>query len=119
MICAARKLEKFWFCKKWFCHQNCNFTSINNEQVVLFTNITAWEVPVFEVILVRIQSERGKIRTRITPNTDTFYAVYAFRIVKVLSALQDGGILILAVLFPIIQFLTIFSNKGHGLGLEL
>ena len=30
---------------------------------------------VFEVILVRIQSECGKIRTRITPNTDTFYGV--------------------------------------------
>ena len=26
---------------------------------------------------LRIQSKRGKIRTRITPNTDTFYAVYA------------------------------------------
>ena len=34
-----------------------------------------WKVPVFGVILVCIQSECGKIRTRITPNTDTFYAV--------------------------------------------
>ena len=31
---------------------------------------------VFGVILVRIQSECGKIRTRITPNTDTFYVLY-------------------------------------------
>ena len=30
---------------------------------------------VFAVCLVRIQSERGKIRNRKTPNTDTFHAV--------------------------------------------
>ena len=35
----------------------------------------AWKVPVFGNILVRIQSKCGKIRTRITLNTDTFYAV--------------------------------------------
>ena len=35
---------------------------------------TARKVSVFEVILIRIQSECGKARTRITPNTDTFYA---------------------------------------------
>ena len=34
----------------------------------------AWKVSVFGVILVCIQSECGKIRTRITLNTDTFYA---------------------------------------------
>ena len=33
------------------------------------------KVSVFGVILVRIQSECGKIRTTITPNTDTFHAV--------------------------------------------
>ena len=63
-------------------------------------NITAWKVSVFGVILVRIfsyshwigvslriQSKCGKIRTRITPNTDTFYAVYApsFHCVMVLN----------------------------------
>ena len=32
---------------------------------------------VFGVILVSIQSKCGKIQTRITPNTDTFHAVYA------------------------------------------
>ena len=31
---------------------------------------------IFGVILVRIQSKCGKIWTRITPNTDTFHAVY-------------------------------------------
>ena len=31
---------------------------------------------VFGVILVRIQSECGKMRTRITPKTDIFYAVF-------------------------------------------
>ena len=34
------------------------------------------KVSVFGVILVRIQSECGKIRTRITPNTDTVYVLY-------------------------------------------
>ena len=33
------------------------------------------KISVFGVILIRIQSRYGKIRTRITPNTDTFYAV--------------------------------------------
>ena len=31
--------------------------------------------PAFELNTVPIQSECGEIRTRITPNTDTFYAV--------------------------------------------
>ena len=39
------------------------------------TLIIAWKVSVLGVILVRIQSEWGKIPTRITPNTDTFYAM--------------------------------------------
>ena len=42
-----------------------------------------------------------------------------FRIVKVFSVLRGGGILIIAVFFSLIQLLTIFSNKGHDLGLEL
>ena len=37
--------------------------------------ITLREMPVFGVFLVRIQSECGKIRTRKTPNTDTFHAL--------------------------------------------
>ena len=39
---------------------------------------------VFGVILVRIQSECRKIRTRITPNTNTFYAVFphAFKVMQ-------------------------------------
>ena len=36
---------------------------------------TLREESVFGVILVRIQYECGKIRTRITPNTGTFYTV--------------------------------------------
>ena len=32
------------------------------------------KVSIFGVFLVRIQSKYGKIRTRKTPNTDTFYA---------------------------------------------
>ena len=42
---------------------------------VVFKLFTAWKVSIFAVILARIQSECGKIRTRITPNTDTFHAV--------------------------------------------
>ena len=48
---------------------------------------TAWKVSVFGVILISISriwfgyAERGKIRTRITPNTDTFYAVFRFFLV--------------------------------------
>ena len=30
-------------------------------------------------VSLRIQSEYGEIRTKITPNTDTFYAVYVLR----------------------------------------
>ena len=49
-------------------------------QVLRFN--TVWKVSVFGVILVRIQSECGKIQTRITPNTDTFYAVQSLQITK-------------------------------------
>ena len=40
------------------------------------SRITAWKVSVFEVILLCIFSNSDWIRTRITPNTDTFCAVY-------------------------------------------
>ena len=33
-------------------------------------------------VSLRIQSKCGKIRTRITPNTDTFYAVYIYQLVE-------------------------------------
>ena len=36
---------------------------------------TALKEAVFGVFLIRIQSECGKIRTRKTPNTDTFQAM--------------------------------------------
>ena len=39
---------------------------------------TASELSVFGVFLIRIQSKCGKIQTRKTPNTDTFYAVLVF-----------------------------------------
>ena len=40
--------------------------------------ITAWKVSVFGVFMFRIQSECTKIRTRKTPNIDTFYSVNDF-----------------------------------------
>ena len=43
---------------------------------ISLNDFTAWKVSVFRVILVRIQSESGKIQTRITPNTDTLRSVY-------------------------------------------
>ena len=39
---------------------------------------TAWEVSVFGFFPIRIQSKCGKIQTRKTANTDTFYAVSVF-----------------------------------------
>ena len=39
---------------------------------------TAWKVSVFEVFAVRIQPECGKMRTRKTPNTNTFHSVLLF-----------------------------------------
>ena len=42
---------------------------------VFLRSITAKKKSVFGVILVLIQSECRKMRTRIIPNTDTFHAV--------------------------------------------
>ena len=44
--------------------------------IYVIEDFTAWNVYVFGVLLVRIQSECGKIRTKKTPNTDTFHAVF-------------------------------------------
>ena len=49
-------------------------SGLNSESDYAITD-TAKNVSVFGVILDRIQSECGKIRTRITENTDTFHAV--------------------------------------------
>ena len=43
-------------------------------------------VSIFRVILVRIQSKCGKIRTRTTPNTDTFYVVIVSKTAKNFSS---------------------------------
>ena len=74
-----------------------NLNWSNLEEIVLIlilpiTNLsTAWKLSVFGVNLIRIfphsdwirrdtpyQSKCGKMRTRITPNTATFYAVYYY-----------------------------------------
>ena len=39
---------------------------------------TALKKSLFGVFLVHIQSKCGKIRTRKTPNTDTFHAVFFY-----------------------------------------
>ena len=43
-----------------------------------FRNIIAWKVSIFRVFLVRIFPHSNQIRTRKTPNTDTFHAVHWF-----------------------------------------
>ena len=40
---------------------------------------TAWKISLFGIFLVRINSECGKIRSRKTPNTDTFHEVLVTR----------------------------------------
>ena len=41
----------------------------------LFLQHVDFQLKDFKPLFLRIQSKCGKIRTRITPNTDTFYAV--------------------------------------------
>ena len=55
-------------------HFNCGYCS--HKVVCKHKALTASKVSVFEVFLVRIQSECGKIRTRKTLNTDLFHAVF-------------------------------------------
>ena len=45
----------------------------------------SWKVPVFGVILVRIQYERGKMQTRITLNKDTFYSEYEEQLLNIIT----------------------------------
>ena len=61
-------------CKLWLCH------------CVKSVRIRSYSGPYFSAfglntvrcgVSFRIQSEHGKIRTRVTPNTDTFYTVYS------------------------------------------
>ena len=47
-------------------------------------NITIWKVSVS----FRIRSECGKVRTRKTPNTDTFHALYLSNICQILKNLS-------------------------------
>ena len=50
-----------------------SFRKSNLAEETLLMN-TAWNMYVFRVILVPIQSECEKIRVRIAPDTSTFYA---------------------------------------------
>ena len=53
-------------------------------------------------VSLRIQSECGKIRTRINPNTDTFYAVYDKR--KCIGSIDKSNMKYFAVLlFPLVR----------------
>ena len=45
-------------------------------KLVTIKDVTAYQVSVFTVFLVPIQSEYGKIPMRKTPNKDTFCAVF-------------------------------------------
>ena len=55
------------------CEENINWCRSFSWKVLENENIlTAWKVCVFRVILIRIHFECGKMRIKITPNTDTF-----------------------------------------------
>ena len=64
-------------------HIDCFCVRDLNEEEFLLTGMVLWmyetyttsKVPVFGYVLVRIFLHLGWIRTRITPNTDTFHAV--------------------------------------------
>ena len=69
-----------------FLHNSSDFLTFSiklwdqnlNVQILVFLVIhihTAWKVSVFEIILIHIQSDCGKIRTRVARNTNTFHAV--------------------------------------------
>ena len=69
---------------------------------IITEGLTAWKVSVFGVILVpifphsdwiwrdTIQSECGKIRNRITLNTETFYAVTSLSVKEFVIAKGEG-----------------------------
>ena len=67
-------------------------------------------MPVFGVILVRIQPECGKIGTRITPNTDTFHAVSAFESMLLSTLLSWPDSLKAS--------LGVLQKFGHALGFQ-
>ena len=94
-ICVFWSLFSFHFCLFFFFFFYLTFLSLVNCFVFVslwnkdsHSVVTVWKVSLFGVILVRvfpvylislrIQSECGKMRTRITPNTDTFYALCIF-----------------------------------------
>ena len=52
--------------------------------------LTAWKVSVFEVILVCIFPHSDWMRTKITPNTDTFYTVFRDNISCYLDELHNN-----------------------------
>ena len=102
LILYQKLFNSFYFCAKFgqkFPFSNAYFDprwSLSSFIACNSGNYTAWKVSVFGVIQVRsfphsdwlrrdislhIQSECGKIRIRITPNTNTFYAVLPFPIV--------------------------------------
>ena len=67
----------------------CAFPCINMTQRV-HEGYTEWKVSVFGVIPVRIQFECGKIRTRITPNTGTFYSVIGLICTKIKAKISKS-----------------------------
>ena len=73
---AATDFQCFASSIKNMIHIHSSLTNpIGQLTIYLCSSDHCVKVSVFEAILVRIQSECGNIRTRITPNTDTFCAV--------------------------------------------
>ena len=77
---------------------------------------TAWKVSVFGVILVRIfphsdwirrdteyfsiQSKWGKMQTRITPNTNTFYAVPGEKMFSSFASAETNVLILVLIFWP-------------------
>ena len=55
--------------------QSTNIHSVKSARIRSFSGPHFSHIQIRYSVSLRIQSECGKMRTRITPNTDTFYAV--------------------------------------------
>ena len=93
---AINKLLDFWNCQSNFdtLRQKCHNQTVRDMSCAINASyhcvksvrIESYSGPYFPAfgpntkrysVSLRSQSKRGKIRTRITPNTDSFYAVYS------------------------------------------
>ena len=80
IFCAAfLRIEHIKIC--FYFYLVFNFIILNCKQKKTDTqkSFTAWKMPVFGVVVVRIFSQLHWMRTRKTPNMDTFHAVIQYK----------------------------------------